>query len=391
MRKLFEDAVKQHSTAIYPLILASALGLSLAGCGGGGGGGKANNELQLPLDYVLDLFCPNAGINDEKCILDDPDNPYARSAINDVTKWDLFNDSPSAKSDFYLWATALAKSPNGENQYYTALALHDLFTQGGSEVARDQAKAAYRSLLDNFFDSQTFYEGGAQLDFIPDTDFLYSDWGAGSAAAGWDGGYTGDADFTPVWYLPSGNGWGGATAAVVFDQFTAGFANNYQNLVFKVKDLPTGNVFIKFQGGGAESEQPFDLATYAVDVPNTTGWKDVTIPLSNFPNLLSYTALSIHTGWGNGGTFLLTEVGFTGDATGNGLVNDVDGNGFVYLYRSGSQQYSLDLRNLAGQNLYDPTGQNLQQLYINQNYAVDAMADWGYVYDPATRMLDRLP
>jgi len=68
-----------------------------------------------------------------------------------------------AKARFYLWATALARRPSGENQYYTAKALHELFDANSNvlstdELAREQALKAYKSVLDNFWGSVTFFE-----------------------------------------------------------------------------------------------------------------------------------------------------------------------------------------------------------------------------------------
>jgi len=44
----------------------------------------------------------------------------------------------------------------GENQYYTALSLHEVYGESGSPTTRDQAIKAYRSVLDNFFLAPTF-------------------------------------------------------------------------------------------------------------------------------------------------------------------------------------------------------------------------------------------
>lgn len=129
----------------------------IAGCNGGGDG-EVVNDLSLPTDLVLSLFCPDVGLAGEKCILDDPENPFANSNVNDETKFDLAEDLPSPKASFFMWGTALALSPSGENQYYTALSLHELFTQGGSELARQQALRAYRSALDHYFNSVTFFK-----------------------------------------------------------------------------------------------------------------------------------------------------------------------------------------------------------------------------------------
>ena len=115
------------------------------------------SAIPLPTDSAVDLFCEDAGINTEACILDDPDNPYANATVNEDTKFVLNDDAPSAKSRFYLWATALARSPTGENQYYTALSLHELFAESSSPTTQAQAKTAYRSVLDNFFLSATFF------------------------------------------------------------------------------------------------------------------------------------------------------------------------------------------------------------------------------------------
>lgn len=138
--------------------------------------GELTNFIKLPTDTVLNLYCENVGIADETCVLDDPENPYATvtiiepSATSPGNKFDLFNAIPEgpsgAKAAFYLWATALAYRQSGENQYYTALALHELFDansnaigdQGSEdELIREHAKKAYRSVLDNFFGSVTVF------------------------------------------------------------------------------------------------------------------------------------------------------------------------------------------------------------------------------------------
>ena len=130
--------------------------------------GTVANSIVLPTDVVLNLFCENVGIKDETCVLGDPENPFAKTAItefNDNTqepgnKFDLFNSIPAgptgAKARFYFWATALARRQSGENQWYTALALHELFdansnTLSADELIRAHALKAYRSVLDNFF------------------------------------------------------------------------------------------------------------------------------------------------------------------------------------------------------------------------------------------------
>lgn len=130
--------------------------------------GQLTNTIVLPTDTLLNLACENVGINDETCVLDDPENPYASVSIIDPqisppgNKFDLFDAIPTgptgAKARFYLWATALANFPSGENQWYTARALHELYTYNGDELIRLQALKAYRSNLDNFFGSVSYFD-----------------------------------------------------------------------------------------------------------------------------------------------------------------------------------------------------------------------------------------
>ena len=153
-----QHLVDHHLNILAALMLAGAMVLLTTACGEVDGG-TIQNEVPLPVDSTLNLYCENAGIFEEKCILDDPANPYARVSVTEDNKFDLQDDAPSAKSKFYLWATALAKGAGipGENQYYTALSLHQLFAESGSPVIKEQAKKAYRSVLDNYFDAPTFF------------------------------------------------------------------------------------------------------------------------------------------------------------------------------------------------------------------------------------------
>ena len=136
--------------------------------------GTVINAIALPTDVVLNLFCEDVGVWPENCVLDDPENPFAKIAIIEfdednpdaTNKFELFNAIPpgpsGAKARFYFWATALARRGSGENQFYTALALHELYDANSNVLAQDelvqaQALKAYRSLLDNFFDSATVF------------------------------------------------------------------------------------------------------------------------------------------------------------------------------------------------------------------------------------------
>ena len=158
------------------LALLGAAALVSAGCTGepDASDGKLINTIVLPTDVVLDLYCENVGVHPETCVLDDPANPFATTTIIEFdvnnpggdNKFDLFNSLPpgpsGAKARFYFWATALAQRPSGENQYYTALALHELYDANSNAISTDvlvqqQALKAYRSVLDNFFSSVTVF------------------------------------------------------------------------------------------------------------------------------------------------------------------------------------------------------------------------------------------
>jgi hypothetical protein len=127
------------------------------------------------------------GIAAETCVLDDPENPFRTVPTNEYdvnfpdaeTKFDLANNIPvgptGAKARFYLWATALARRPSGENQWYTARALHELFDANSDPIVHDQALKAYRSVLDNFFGSVTFFECCGGVSFSATLNELVAD------------------------------------------------------------------------------------------------------------------------------------------------------------------------------------------------------------------------
>lgn len=167
-----------------------SIGLLLGGCDTSeerdADDGEIINTIVLPTDVVLNLYCPDVGINQEQCVLEDPENPFATTPISEFdannpgaeNRFELFNAIPpgpqGAKARFYFWATALARRPSGENQFYTALALHELFDANSNvlskdELIREHALRAYRSVLDNFFGSVTVFTccPGASPDGIP--------------------------------------------------------------------------------------------------------------------------------------------------------------------------------------------------------------------------------
>ena len=162
MKNTISENAQLAVVKTWLFIIAFTLGLLIAGCGVDESDGTVTNTLALPTDDTipLNLYCIDIGINDETCILDDPANPYARAIVSEDTKFQLAADAPSNTALFYLWGTALAKGAGGpgENQFFTALYLHRMWAASNSELTRLQAIRAYRSLLDNFFNSATFFE-----------------------------------------------------------------------------------------------------------------------------------------------------------------------------------------------------------------------------------------
>jgi hypothetical protein len=177
MKKLTRTRTQPAAIKLLLTVLLGASALVSAGCEGerAADDGQVINNIALPTDVVLNFYCQNVGVHPETCVLDDPENPFATTTIiefdpNDpdaTNKFDLFNAIPAgpsgAKARFYFWATALASRASGENQFYAALALHELFDANSNvlskdELARAQALKAYRSVLDNFFGSATVFE-----------------------------------------------------------------------------------------------------------------------------------------------------------------------------------------------------------------------------------------
>jgi hypothetical protein len=167
--------IRKRNRSLMTLILGFGF-LAAGGCESPSDtDGEVINGIVLPTDVVLNLACDNVGIYPENCVLGDPENPFVTTTIvefdpnnpNQDDKFDLLATIPEgpsgAKARFYLWATALARRPSGENQWYTAKALHELFDANSNvlstdELVRAQALKAYRSVLDNFWGSATFFE-----------------------------------------------------------------------------------------------------------------------------------------------------------------------------------------------------------------------------------------
>ena len=69
-------------------LIAGSMILLTAGCSEVDGG-TVQNTVQLPTDSTLNFACANEGIYLERCVLDNPENPYANVAVTEDNKFDL--------------------------------------------------------------------------------------------------------------------------------------------------------------------------------------------------------------------------------------------------------------------------------------------------------------
>lgn len=171
MSKRNRTTFRVAASRLTGMLLLSACCALGAGCSGepGPDDGTVINAIVLPTDTLLNLACENVGIVGDNCVLEDPQNPFALVPIiefdvnnpNAGNKFQLFNSIPpgriGAKARFYFWATALTRRASGENQFYTAVALHELWNYNSDPIVQVQALKAYRSVLDNFFGSVTVF------------------------------------------------------------------------------------------------------------------------------------------------------------------------------------------------------------------------------------------
>jgi hypothetical protein len=327
-----KDKTFDKGTTMQKLLVVPALGLLLAGCNPADGTatGVASND-------GFSLYCPNVGIAADQCILSDPENPYASQTVNDSTKYTLAAAAPNERAKFYLWATAQAKSQSGENQYNTALSLHQLFDDNANTAAQAQAKVAYESVLDNYYNATSEVSVATDMTIDGD-DYEWGTWGGSSTL---DAAFTGDSTYSPVVKVTSGKAsWDAGLDIGVISLYdlAAGTVDKYTHLNFKIKDVDGSTINIKVTDPngnehGAQVDVAFALSAVATDI-GSTGWKQVSIPLtdSNFKFLATTKEVSIHTGTGVADTYMVTDINFSGDDTGNGLVGDTAPDGFVSIY-----------------------------------------------------------
>jgi len=112
----------------------------------------------------FELFSETEGIHPSEVTLDNPHNPFREFNIGEDTKFDILDDGGNA-AGFYAWATVLANIPIGENQYFTAIKLRDIYesnevAEEDRETVRQMAVDGFQAVLDCFPQSLLFESTG---------------------------------------------------------------------------------------------------------------------------------------------------------------------------------------------------------------------------------------
>ena len=102
-------------------------------------------------DIEFSYFDSSEGIHPSQVTFDNPNNPFTHGP---PAKWDI-ESAGYPQASFYSWATTLAFEPTGEHQFYTALALHniyeqDLCTREECYFVHAMAIEAYKTQLNSF-------------------------------------------------------------------------------------------------------------------------------------------------------------------------------------------------------------------------------------------------
>ena len=149
-------------TRTLTLALGARLLVSFSGCTEPDGPEYLFGDNLTGLEFTV--YTTDVGIYPDQSVLDDPNNTFGdQPPLNDL-KWDLHATAGNVPA-FYGWATMLAYEPIGENQYFAALRLRDIYYRGDpppgyGPVVRDMALRGFQSVLDNFPDSLVFDASG---------------------------------------------------------------------------------------------------------------------------------------------------------------------------------------------------------------------------------------
>lgn len=147
------------SSLTKPIGLA-VLGLLLVSCGG-----DPEPRFGFNVSGIqFEVFDETEGIHPSDVTLDNPRNPFRTFNISDDQKFAILDGGGNAGA-FYAWATVLTAIPIGENQYFTAIKLRDIYRanevpEADRETVRLMAINGFQSILDCFPDSLLFDVAG---------------------------------------------------------------------------------------------------------------------------------------------------------------------------------------------------------------------------------------
>ena len=115
-------------------------------------------------DIEFELFDPTEGVHPSKVTLSNPRNPFREFGVSDDNKFAMVDDAGNA-GGFYAWATVLAEIPIGENQFFTAVKLRDLYesnevAEEDRDTVRQMAIDGFQAVLDCFPESLLFDASG---------------------------------------------------------------------------------------------------------------------------------------------------------------------------------------------------------------------------------------
>lgn len=126
------------------------------------------------------------GVYPDTSVLSDPQNPFA-DGIDAALKWEILATDPTP--GFYAFATALATQPNGENQFYTASCLQQVYD--AAKIAPENlywawsaAVRGYQGVLDHFPEDVTYdADGVTTYSLVPPA--YYGILSLGATPVGW--------------------------------------------------------------------------------------------------------------------------------------------------------------------------------------------------------------
>ena len=131
-----------------------------------------------------------------------------------------------------------------------------------------------------------------------------------------------DADFDPSLQVTSGTGYGADAGFAAFTGYAGGFAANYETFQFKVKGDAANLVQFEVKFFAPDDTNTYDLTTYSGSTDLGNGWYQVSIPMTDFDagNLATADGFLLGPLGAQAGpfTFLMTDIGFSGDTGGGG-------------------------------------------------------------------------